>query len=148
MGRRPTPNIDPKQVEAAASIGLTLEEIGQLLDCSADTLHRKYKKQVERGWSTMKSSIKRAQYDVGVNKKNPTMLIWLGKQHLGQSDEGGRKQTGLGDQLEGFFKALMAGPAAEPPKDEEAPAAESGEAQTDVTTSEPADGTGGSGGSE
>ena len=134
-GRRKI-EIDGSKVETLAGIGGTLDEIGKKLGCSADTLQSRFKKELERGWANLRLNVKNAQYEMAVIKRNPTMLIWMGKQHLDQSDEGSAKKQagGVGDQLEGFYKALMAGPAAPAseetqaqPATEEQPAASEGD---------------------
>lgn len=105
--------VNGEDVEKLAGRGLNQEEIGTILGCSADTLQRRFSREMQRGWQRMRASVKRAQFDLGVNKLNPTMLIWLGKQHLGQSDPDRHppKTEGTSDQLKGLFDALMSGPA-------------------------------------
>ena len=111
--------IDPKLVEDAAAIGCTQEEIATLVHCSVDTLQRRFKQEMADGLRRMRASIKRAQYEVGVTQKNPTMLIWLGKQHLGQRDV-----FGLGNADDRPFQVAISreeiigkllGPRATPP---------------------------------
>ena len=79
--------LDPVAVEELAALGLTQKEMAGVLRCSVDTLDRNYREPMEAGWGRMKHSLKRAQFELGVNEKNSTMLIWLGKQHLGQRDK-------------------------------------------------------------
>ena len=104
--------VDGDLVEKLASIGANLKEIATLVGCSEDTIERRPElmERLRFGWEKMKVSVKRAQFDVAVSKKNPTMLIWMGKQHLGQSDTAGNRAPGGMDQLEALFKALMDGP--------------------------------------
>jgi hypothetical protein len=116
---RPKLKIKADQVSQLAAIGLNVNEIGAIVGCSPDTLTRRFQSQMQTGWERMKASIKRTQYEVGVNKKNPTMLIWLGKQHLGQSDVPQKSSNQSNQQLEGFFQALMAGPAVKKSNGEE-----------------------------
>jgi hypothetical protein len=101
---------DPALIEKLASIGCNQKEIATMVGCSEDTLQRRFSEEMKRGWDKMKVSIKRAQYQVGVENKNVTMLIWLGKQHLGQSDTAGNRPDSGGGQLKSLFDALMAGP--------------------------------------
>jgi hypothetical protein len=83
---RPRKKLDRETVAALAKLGLTNEEVAAVLKCSADTLTRRFKRELDSGHLEMKASLKRTQYDVAVNGKNPTMLIWLGKNYLGQKD--------------------------------------------------------------
>lgn len=87
-GGRPKFKIDYKLVASAASIQCTQEEIAALMGCTVDTLQRDpkfcgmYKKNFERG----KMSLRRHQWRAVEVDRNPTMMIWLGKQYLGQRD--------------------------------------------------------------
>ena len=83
---RPKKEIDEKQVATLAKIGCTYAEIAAVVECDASTLTRRFAQVIKSGHEARNASVRRAQYDVGVNKKNPTMLIWLGKQHLGQRE--------------------------------------------------------------
>lgn len=85
---RPKKNIDYVTVEKLASIQCTQEEIANFLDISTRTLQRDkefcriYKKGMENG----KMSLRRMQFKKA-NDGNVSMLIWLGKQYLGQTDK-------------------------------------------------------------
>jgi hypothetical protein len=80
--------IDLDKVEALASFGCTQDEIAVITRCSARTLRRRkdVKLALERGYSKMRSSIRRWQYEKA-KEGNVAMLIWLGKQILGQRDK-------------------------------------------------------------
>jgi hypothetical protein len=102
MGR-PLKEIDPEKVRALASIHCTLEEIGAVLGCSVDTLERRFADIIEKGKLEGKSSLRRKQWEAAsgrdakyddkgnvvmpAKEPNITMLIWLGKQMLGQKDQ-------------------------------------------------------------
>lgn len=78
-------------IESLSKIMCTEEEIAQLLDTSLDTLLNADNKEVfrsaiNRGKSNGKQSLRRMQYQLAM-KGNVKMLIWLGKQVLGQSDK-------------------------------------------------------------
>jgi hypothetical protein len=92
--------IDAQQVIACARIGLSIPETAAVMGCSHDTLERRFKKEMAEGMEHMRASLKRKQYDLAVNQQNPTMLIWLGKQHLGQKD----KNEHSGPNNEPLFK--------------------------------------------
>ena len=85
MARTPK-RIDPAQVKKLASIGLSNAEIGAVLDCSPDTIERRFKGIMKAGREHRNASLRRKQFEVAV-AGNPTMLIWLGKQFLGQADK-------------------------------------------------------------
>jgi hypothetical protein len=80
--------IDLKQVEALASIGCTQDEIGVIMGVVSRTLRRRkdVRQAIENGHSKMRSSLRRWQYEKAKDG-NVAMLIWLGKQILGQRDK-------------------------------------------------------------
>lgn len=86
MGR-PKAKIDPHQVEQLSAIFCTPEEIAAVLGCSRDTLDRRFAKEIQAGKAKGRMSLRRAQYKVAVTKETPAMLIWLGKNNLGQKDK-------------------------------------------------------------
>jgi len=79
--------IDLEKVEALASFGCTQDEIAVIMRCCSRTLRRRkdVKVALERGYSKMRSSIRRWQYEKAKDG-NVAMLIWLGKQLLGQRE--------------------------------------------------------------
>lgn len=84
---RPKKNINEAQVLKLAAMGCSGEEIAAVVGCSRDLIYKNFSTALKEGQEKRNCSLRRAQYDVGVNKKNPTMLIWLGKQFLGQADK-------------------------------------------------------------
>lgn len=78
--------IDEKLVEKLATIMCTMKEIGAVIGCSVDTLERRFAEIIEKGRENGKMSLKRKQYEIAMGG-NVTMLIWLGKQHLGQTNK-------------------------------------------------------------
>jgi hypothetical protein len=84
---RPRLKIDPRQVEQLAAIGCSYAEIAAVVGCSHDTIERRFALVIKEGHEKRNASVRRAQYEVGVKNKNATMLIWLGKQFLGQTDK-------------------------------------------------------------
>lgn len=92
MGRKPI-DINPEQVTRLAAIGCTNEEIASVVGCSHDTLVRRFKEVLAEGRLQGKASLRRKQFELAL-AGNTTMLIWLGKQVLGQSDKQEITQTG------------------------------------------------------
>ena len=94
MAGRPKKKIDYQTVEKLANIQCTQEEISNFLDISTRTLQkdkefiRIYKKGLENG----KMSLRRMQFKKA-NDGNVSMLIWLGKQYLGQTDKVEKNNT-------------------------------------------------------
>lgn len=90
MGRKSI-NIDPDQVRALARLSCSYEEIADVLKIGRSTFAKKLKEKpireaYERGKSEGAVSLKRAQFDTAV-AGNTAMLIWLGKNRLGQADK-------------------------------------------------------------
>lgn len=68
-----------------AQVGCTDEEIASHLDCSPDTLTRRYADLLKKGRAQLRMSLRRAQVKKALAGDN-TMLIWLGKILLGQKE--------------------------------------------------------------
>lgn len=80
-----------KLIENMARIMCTDEEIADVLGCSRDLFYTKenenlFRQAIEKGRATGKQSLRRKQYEVAM-KGNSSMLIWLGKQWLNQTDK-------------------------------------------------------------
>lgn len=93
MGR-PTIDIDWKEFDKLCGLQCTLEEIAGWFDCSADTIERRvhekygvtFAERFAKKRAGGKISLRRRQYEAAMSG-NPTLLIWLGKQYLGQKDK-------------------------------------------------------------
>jgi hypothetical protein len=82
---RPLKKINGKQVKKLAGFGLTPDEIAVVMNCSRDTLDRRFADVIKQGHERRNSSLRRKQYQVAMTG-NVGMLIWLGKQYMGQRD--------------------------------------------------------------
>lgn len=82
---RPRKEVDEEKLELLASFGLTTREIAAVLDVSPDTIERNYAETLAWGVNKCRASLKRKQWEMAM-AGNVTMLIWLGKQMLGQKD--------------------------------------------------------------
>ena len=87
MGR-PKKVIDYETVEKLANIQCTQEEIANFLGISVRTLKRddEFCRLYKKGMDNGKMSLRRWQFEKA-KKGNTSMLIWLGRQYLGQSEE-------------------------------------------------------------
>lgn len=91
MGR-PKIEVDLEMVESLARVGCTDEEIAREIGICLGSLKNRKKEQdfltaLKKGRTGANISIRRAQFIAGVENGNVTMLIWLGKQMLGQRDK-------------------------------------------------------------
>ena len=90
MGR-PRIEFDLEQVRELAAIQCTQEEMASVLRCSVDTIKRRmgedesFAEAIKGGKEGGKASLRRMQFKAAQNGSH-TMLIWLGKQYLGQKD--------------------------------------------------------------
>jgi hypothetical protein len=82
---RPRKRIDPEIVERLAMIGCTTAEIASVCECSSDTLERRFAAILRKGREKGKSSLRLMQWKAA-ESGNVTMMIWLGKQLLGQRE--------------------------------------------------------------
>lgn len=85
-GGRPELAIDVKVVAGMAFVGATNVEIAEFLGCSTDVIERRFADVLRKKKSSMRMRLRRAQLRLAMDG-NATMLIWLGKQHLGQTDK-------------------------------------------------------------
>lgn len=93
MGR-PKKRIDFKDVDKLCSLQCTAEEIASFLEVSVDTLERRIREKFDLTFAEYfslkngagKISLRRRQWQAA-ESGNVAMLIWLGKQYLGQSDK-------------------------------------------------------------
>ena len=89
---RPRIQFDLKRVYDMGYFRATHETMASLLECSADTIERQLRDPesefavaYKKGQSELRSKLSEAQIRVAL-EGNVTMLIWLGKQYLGQRD--------------------------------------------------------------
>lgn len=76
-----------------ASVGATDLEIGEFCGCDATTIAARFPDVLTKARSNMRTKLRRAQYRAAM-KGNVVMLIWLGKQMLGQAEKFEGELTG------------------------------------------------------
>ena len=117
MGRRPK-EIDQKQFENLCGLQCTYDEICSWFDVTDKTLNSWCKRTYGKNFSEVfnekrgrgKISLRRTQWELA--KKNASMAIFLGKQYLGQSDQGGvitEKDVRQKDALSASLKKIAEG---------------------------------------
>lgn len=84
-GGRPRKKADADQIRKLAAIGCTVEEIETVLAVSKRTLERRYAAAIAAGRNIGRRSLRRLQW-AQAKEGNTAMLIWLGKQLLGQTN--------------------------------------------------------------
>lgn len=96
---RPPKEFDQKNFESLCQIQCTQEEICQFFGCSEKTLNRWCRDTYGVNFSQVfkdkrgvgRISLRRAQFQAAING-NASLLIWLGKQYLGQSESAGTEE--------------------------------------------------------
>ncbi|MFA5805415.1 MAG: hypothetical protein WC879_12305 [Melioribacteraceae bacterium] len=73
-------------IQKLAGYGLTNKEIAEALGYDDNTLKRNFEIFLIKGRVNLKERLKRKQISVAM-QGNVTMLIWLGKQYLGQAEK-------------------------------------------------------------
>ena len=96
MARPKKHNIDTKQVEQLSAFGCTNLEIASFCGCDESLLRKSYSEFLTKGREAGKIRLRKAQWNRAMGNKdkqgnwlndgNVSMLIWLGKQMLGQAD--------------------------------------------------------------
>lgn len=86
VGRGATKRIvPPDEVYKLAELGCTNKEIAEWFMIKEDTLHYNFCDYLTKARAGMKRRLRSIQLKVAL-EGNATMLIWLGKNYLGQSD--------------------------------------------------------------
>ena len=90
-------------MEQLAGFGCTDTEIASFFNISRTTLERNYEHYLTKGREEGKIRLRQYQW-ASAKKGNVAMLIWLGKQLLGQSD---KQEITTTDLPEGFNVELL-----------------------------------------
>jgi DNA-binding CsgD family transcriptional regulator len=104
-------SLTEEQIENLAAFGCTDEEIAVLAGVNESTVKRSFAPLLKKGRAGLRSNLRTAQVkkalgvfvpeydkqgnrvDLYLSPPDNTMLIWLGKQYLGQSDKTETKDT-------------------------------------------------------
>ena len=87
VGRPKKYDIDTEQIFKLAKYNLTNIEIADIYGCDESLLVKNYSEFLTKGRGELKLRLRQAQYEEAIDKRNITLLIWLGKQILGQSEK-------------------------------------------------------------
>jgi hypothetical protein len=77
--------INPEEVTKLAKLGCTIEEMSDWFGVPANTIKYNFSDYIAKGRAETKQALRRAQIALAL-KGNATMLIWLGKNMLGQNE--------------------------------------------------------------
>ena len=105
MAGRPKIQLDISKAEIFGQFRATYDTIADYFGCSYDTVRRtmqdetsEFCKAYKKGYANTKMRLSEIQVKKAL-EGNITMLIWLGKQHLGQSDKTEIDHTSKGEQI-------------------------------------------------
>ena len=86
MARPKKYQIDTSQLQKLATLGCTNKEMADFFGCSADLLEKSYSEFLTKGRAEQKMRLRQLQWKACENG-NVSMLIFLGKNMLGQQDK-------------------------------------------------------------
>ena len=86
MARPKKHNLDTEKVEQLAGFGCTNTEIASFFGCSENTIRRSYGEYLTKGRDKGKIRLRQLQWRAA-ERGNVSMMIWLGKQVLSQTDK-------------------------------------------------------------
>jgi hypothetical protein len=89
---RPRKIFDESKIIELVSKGFTNEYVADYFGCHVDTLYSNYSDALRKGKVSRNSCLQAKQLENAM-AGNPTLLIWLGKQWLEQTDKTEMKQT-------------------------------------------------------
>ena len=113
-------------IASMSAFGCTIDDIADEIGISKPTLYKphnvdKLNKAIKEGQSRLKNSLRQSQVKTA-QKGNSAMLIFLGKNYLGQSDNPAGEEaqtsalTGLVDALKGYKNTSDEDDSDEPPQ--------------------------------
>ena len=84
---RPRLEIDGDKISKWISYGATVKEIADVESCSESHIRQVFGENITKGKAERNIRLRKAQIELALSG-NCSMLIWLGKQYLGQKDSG------------------------------------------------------------
>lgn len=93
VGRGANKRVVPTdEVYKLAALGCTMEEMSEWFQVNRETLKYNFMDLINKGRAETKQNLRRAQLKLAM-EGNATMLIWLGKNMLGQSETGNNNSS-------------------------------------------------------
>lgn len=84
---RPKEQIGAEQVTKLAALGATHQEIAHFFGVDRSTITKRFSPEIAKGRAEVRFKLRRWQLEAA-ERGNTAMLIWLGKNMLGQSETG------------------------------------------------------------
>jgi hypothetical protein len=86
--------IDEKMLYEAALTHASYRQLGLIFGVGEMTIRNNYDHIIQKARAERQKELLTAQFDTAITDRNPTMMIWLGKQYLGQTDVSRQEHTG------------------------------------------------------
>ena len=93
MGRRKI-ELDRKLINGYIDKQLSIKAIAEIIGVDPQTISNRFSAKLQKRKSEailtrvgQRQELRQAQWDLAIDDKNPIMLIWLGKNELGQTDK-------------------------------------------------------------
>ncbi len=107
MARPKKYQIDTEELEKLASYGCTVNECAEFFGCPPRVISDSYREVYRKGFVSLKKRLRMAQIKSALGG-NATMLIWLGKNYLEQSDKNEMElNVGAGEIAQEFAKMVQ-----------------------------------------
>lgn len=125
-------DIPAEKVKLLASFGCSYIEIGKYFGCSEGVIRKRFKIEYEQGREEMKLSLRQLQFK-NAQQGNTALLIFLGKNFLGQTD---KSQVDHTNNLELVLKEVgfQGNPMDDQADNQQREIVENGGVQTDSAT--------------
>jgi len=78
--------VDSSEVHRLTLIGCSLDDVATLLETTPEILERGHMRMIELARAERREQLRASQWRLAIDKGDRSMLIWLGKQDLGQTD--------------------------------------------------------------
>jgi len=107
MGRPKIP-IDANVIEGMARVSCTTAEMASILGVGRRTIEDRFRREIEKGRASARMSLRHMQWKKAL-EGNIVMMIWLGKNELGQTDRAAIELSGQVDAqvLVGHVAAVL-----------------------------------------
>lgn len=83
---RPRKPVDLEVLSKLAERQWTTKELAAFFGVSIETMDRRFADHINQARARGTAKLRDLQWDIAVNKKDTKMVIWLGKQYLGQKE--------------------------------------------------------------
>lgn len=91
---RPKKKLDIKEINKLIDNQLSERAIADIAGCALSTIQSRFRSKLQKRKNeaikarvALRQELRKAQWEAAIKDKNPVMLIWMGKNELGQADK-------------------------------------------------------------